>query len=202
MVHLRIVAPAERADRVYAMLCATPSAIDVMRFENASTRPDGDLVMCDVAREDASVIISDLRELNLHKDGSISLSNVDTISDFADAAVKHAPGAPADAVIWEELDQRTNESVELSGVFLLHMVLAGVIAAIGIFLDSEILVVGAMVVGPEFGPVAGLCVALVQLRKDLARRSATALARRPPTSASRSPSGTGTPRRGQPGNCS
>jgi uncharacterized hydrophobic protein (TIGR00271 family) len=56
------------------------------------------------------------------------------------------------------------------------MVLAGVIAAIGIFLDSEILVVGAMVVGPEFGPVAGLCVALVQLRKDLARRSATALA--------------------------
>jgi uncharacterized hydrophobic protein (TIGR00271 family) len=171
MVHLRIVAPAERADRVYAMLCATPSAIDVMRFENASTRPDGDLVMCDVAREDASVIISDLRELNLH-----SLSNVDTISDFADAAVKHAPGAPADAVIWEELDQRTNESVELSGVFLLYMVLAGVIAAIGIFLDSEILVVGAMVVGPEFGPVAGLCVALVQLRKDLARRSATALA--------------------------
>jgi uncharacterized hydrophobic protein (TIGR00271 family) len=176
MVHLRIVAPADRADQVFAMLCATPSAIDVMRFENASTRPDGDLVMCDVAREDASVIISDLRELDLHKDGSISISNVDTISDFADAAIKHAPGAPADAVIWEELDQRTNESVELSGVFLLYMVLAGVIAAIGIFLDSEILVVGAMVVGPEFGPVAGLCVAIVQLRKDLARRSAMALA--------------------------
>jgi uncharacterized hydrophobic protein (TIGR00271 family) len=175
MVHLRIVAPADRADQVFAMLCATPSAIDVMRFENASTRPDGDLVLCDVAREDASVIISDLRELNLHRDGSISISNVDTISDYADAATEHAPGAPADAVIWEELHQRTNESVELSAVFLLYMVLAGIIAAIGIFLDSEILVVGAMVVGPEFGPVAGLCVALVQLRKDLARRSAMAL---------------------------
>jgi len=32
------------------------------------------------------------------------------------------------------------------------------------------------VVGPEFGPVAGLCVALVQLRGSLARRSAVALA--------------------------
>ena len=74
MVHLRIVAPPDRADRVYAMLCATPSAIDVIRVENASTRPAGDLVMCDVAPEDASVIISDLRDLGIHRDGSISLS--------------------------------------------------------------------------------------------------------------------------------
>src|SRR3954454_20662936 len=73
------------------------------------------------------------------------------------------------------LDQRTSESVELSAVFLLYMILAALIAAIGIFLDSPILVVGAMVVGPELGPVAGLCVALVQRRGALARRSATAL---------------------------
>src|SRR3954463_4227830 len=175
MLHLRIVSPQDRADRVHALLCATPSAIDVIRVENASTRPDGDLIMCDVAPEDASVIISELRELKLHKDGSISLSPVDTISDFADAALAHAPGSPSDAVIWEQLDQRTSESVELSAVFLLYMVLAGIIAAIGIFLDSEILVVGAMVVGPEFGPVAGLCVALVQKRGELAKRSAVAL---------------------------
>jgi hypothetical protein len=68
MVHLRIVAPPDRADRVYALLCATPSAIDMIRVENASVRPDGDLVMCDVAPEDASVIISGLRDLGVHKD--------------------------------------------------------------------------------------------------------------------------------------
>ncbi len=175
MVHLRIVVPPDRAETVYALLCETASAIDVIRVPNASTRPDGDLIMCDVAREDASVIISDLRELGIHHDGSISLSPTDTISDYADAAVKHAPGLPADAVIWEELDQRTNESVELSAVFLLYMVLAAIIAAIGIFLDSPILVVGAMVVGPEFGPVAGVCVAIVQRRPELARRSGLAL---------------------------
>jgi uncharacterized hydrophobic protein (TIGR00271 family) len=33
-----------------------------------------------------------------------------------------------------------------------------------------------MVVGPEFGPVAGFCVAVVQRRRDLAIRSLTALA--------------------------
>lgn len=175
MVHLRIVAPSEKADQAHALLCSTPSAIDVIRVANVSTRPSGDLVTCDVAPEDASVIISELRALGIHHDGSISLSPTDTISDFADAAIAHAPGSPADAVIWEQLDQRTSESVELSAVFLLYMVLAAIIAAIGILSESQILVVGAMVVGPEFGPVAGLCVALVQLRGQLARRSATAL---------------------------
>jgi uncharacterized hydrophobic protein (TIGR00271 family) len=49
------------------------------------------------------------------------------------------------------------------------------IAAVGIVLDQPILIVGAMVVGPEFGPLAGVSVALVQRRGDFARRSLGAL---------------------------
>jgi uncharacterized hydrophobic protein (TIGR00271 family) len=94
----------------------------------------------------------------------------------AEEAERHAPGAPSDAVVWEEVEQRTSENVELSGVFLMFMVLAALIASVGIFLDSPILIVGAMVVGPEFGPIAGFCVALVQRRRTLAARSAIALA--------------------------
>ena len=44
--------------------------------------------------------------------------------------------------MWEEVEQRTSENVELSGVFLLFMVLAALIAAVGIYLDTEILIVG------------------------------------------------------------
>jgi uncharacterized hydrophobic protein (TIGR00271 family) len=58
----------------------------------------------------------------------------------------------------------------------MFMVLAGLIAAVGIYLDSPILIVGAMVVGPEFGPIAGFCVALVQRERKLAWRSFVALA--------------------------
>ena len=56
------------------------------------------------------------------------------------------------------------------------MVLAMQIGAVGILLDQPILIVGAMVVGPEFGPLAGLCVALVERRPSLVRRSLIALA--------------------------
>ncbi len=64
----------------------------------------------------------------------------------------------------------------MGGNFLLFIVLACLIASVGIFLGSPILIVGAMVVGPEFGPIAGLCVAVVERRMGVALRSLTALA--------------------------
>ena len=79
-------------------------------------------------------------------------------------------------MVWEEVESRTSESAELSFSFLAFMVLATLIAGVGILTDSVILIIGAMVVGPEFGPLAGLCVALVQRRLSLARRSLVALA--------------------------
>jgi uncharacterized hydrophobic protein (TIGR00271 family) len=177
MVHLRIVTPPDRTGAALEVLEGTESVINIIVLEGAARRPAGDVIVCDVAREDASVILSDLKELGLHEHGSISLQLIDTaISRAAEAAERHAPGAPSDAVVWEEVEQRTEENVELSGVFVLFMVLASLLAAVGIFQDSAILIVGAMVVGPEFGPIAGLCVAVVQRRRDLAARSALAIA--------------------------
>jgi uncharacterized hydrophobic protein (TIGR00271 family) len=177
IVHLRIISPPDRTDAVLDVLSCTPSVINLIVLRDAARRPDGDVIMCDVAREDASVILSDLKELGIHEDGSIALELVDTaLSRYAEEAERHAPGAPSDAVVWEEVEAHTNENVELSAVFLLFMILAALIAAVGIFLDSPILIVGAMVVGPEFGPIAGFCVALVQRRRALAVRSAVALA--------------------------
>jgi uncharacterized hydrophobic protein (TIGR00271 family) len=52
---------------------------------------------------------------------------------------------------------------------------ATVIASIGVLLDQPILIVGSMVVGPEFGPLAALCVGIVRRRAYLVRRSAWTL---------------------------
>jgi len=177
VVHLRIVAPPDRSERALDLLCAHGSVLNVIFLEGAARRPDGDVILCDVAREDASVILGDLRELDIPKYGSIAVELIDSeLSDAADAAERHAAGAPSDAVIWEQVEASTSENVELSGNFIAFMVLAVLIAMGGIFLDSPILIIGAMVVGPEFGPLAGLCVALVEERGRLALRSLTALA--------------------------
>lgn len=177
MVHLRLVAPPESSERALEVLRASGSVCNVVHVPGASTKPDGDLILADVAREDATVILADLKELELDKVGSIVLQEIDAmLSAHAEEAERLAPGAPGDAVIWEQVEARTSESTEISGAFLSFMVLAALLAAVGIYLDSPILIVGAMVVGPEFGPVAGFCVAMVERRRDLAVRSGAALA--------------------------
>jgi uncharacterized hydrophobic protein (TIGR00271 family) len=177
MVHMRIVVPAHQTEHVLDLLEGLPSACNVILLERAARKPEGDVILCDVAREDASVVISDLRELDIDTEGSIAIEHVDSaISSVAAAAERATEGHPGDAVVWEEVESRTSENIELNGVFLAFMAIACVIASVGIFLDSPILIVGAMIVGPEFGPLAGLCVALVQRRPDVARRSLRALA--------------------------
>ena len=177
VLHLRIVVPADRSAAAQDVLERAESVCNLIVMPAAARRPEGDVILCDVAREDASVILGELKQLGVERDGSIALETVDTeLSARAEAAERRAPGAVADAVVWEEVEHRTEENVELSGVFLVFLVLAALLAAVGIFLDSPILVVGAMVVGPEFGPIAGFCVAIVQRRRRLAMRSAIALA--------------------------
>jgi uncharacterized hydrophobic protein (TIGR00271 family) len=55
------------------------------------------------------------------------------------------------------------------------MTLATLIAGIAIVLDSQILVIGAMVLGPEFGAIAALGVALVRRRPRLFRLASRTL---------------------------
>ena len=172
MVHLRIVVPSHDAEHVLDLLNATPSVINLIYLERAAHKPEGDVILCDVAREDASVIVGDLKEFGVDKEGSIAIERIDSeVSEAAKRAEKAAVGAPSDAVVWEEVESRTSEDTELSVNFLLFMALACLIASVGILLDSPILIIGAMVVGPEFGPIAGLCVAVVQRRGELVRRS-------------------------------
>ena len=177
MIHLRIVAPAGLVGATLDVLGASNAVVNLIHLPGSSRKPPGDVILCDVVREEASIVIADLRELGIGESGSIAVHDVDTeISDLADRAETAALGSAADAVVWEEVESRTSQRAELSVSFLAFMVLATLIAAVGILTDSQVLIIGAMVVGPEFGPLAGFCVAVVERRPALARRSLVALA--------------------------
>ncbi len=177
MVHLRIVVSPERSAAAADLLRGDASVCNLIMLPGAGLDPAGDVMLCDVAPEDASVIVADLRALGVHHDGSIALEHVESeVSDQADAAVAHARGVLADAVVWEEVETRTSEGAELSWAHVIFMAMAGIIAATGILLNSPILIIGAMVVSPDFGPVAGVCVGVVTKRTRLAARSLVALA--------------------------
>ena len=79
-------------------------------------------------------------------------------------------------MVWEELIARTGEDSRLSGSFQIFLTIACLLAAIGAITDSPVTVVGAMVLGPEFGPLAAVAVGLVLRRRDLVRLGCLALA--------------------------
>ena len=177
VVHLRILVPEDLSQAALDTVMRAPGSCNVARLPGAAITPPGDVLLADVAREGASGLVEDLRALGVVERGAISLDHPDGHLSAASArASERAPGAPGDAVVWEEVEAVTSEAVALNWSFLLFMVMAALIAGAGIFLDSPILIVGAMVVGPEFGPLAGVCVALVEGRPALAGRSLAALA--------------------------
>jgi uncharacterized hydrophobic protein (TIGR00271 family) len=177
MLHVRLVVPRELVADVVALLRASPEVTNLWTLPGGAVKPEGDVVSCDVAKEEGSAVLRRLRELGLDHRGSIAIENVDaSLSDVALAAERAAPGSPADAVVWEEVEGRLDESAALSVSFLVLITIATMLAAIGIITDSIVLIIGAMVVGPEFGPLAGVAVALSERRGELARRSLAALA--------------------------
>ncbi|MGH3436704.1 MAG: DUF389 domain-containing protein [Sciscionella sp.] len=176
MLHLRALCPTDRTDAALRVLHAERGAAHITVSRGAGVWPEADMVEADVAREATQQVLRGLTSLGLDHEGGITLVDIDAVlSDAADAAQQAAPGDPADAVVWDELLARTGEESRLNGTFLAFLTIACLLAAVGVITDSAITIVGAMVVGPEFGPLAALAVSLVRRRWDLARRACLAL---------------------------
>ncbi|QYN39698.1 DUF389 domain-containing protein [Pseudonocardia sp. DSM 110487] len=177
MLHMRVIASADQSDAVLDLLLAEPGATHVTVLPGAAVQPAGDVVEAAVAREAADDLLGRLCELGIDRTGGVTLEAIDTsLSDAADAAVEAAPGDPQDAIIWDEVVARTGEESRLSVSYQAFLTIACLLAAIGAITDSPVTVVGAMVLGPEFGPLAAVAVGLVLRRGDLVRRGAIALA--------------------------
>ena len=120
MIHLRIVAPEDDGHQALELLCASPSVLNVVHLQDAARKPRGDVILCDVAREDASVIIGDLKELDIPRDG-LDRHRAHRHRDLRGGRSRprrpHA-GLPSDAVVWEEVESRTSENTELSFSFV------------------------------------------------------------------------------------
>ncbi|MFD5876067.1 DUF389 domain-containing protein [Streptomyces sp. NPDC060322] len=176
MLHLRLIVPADRTDEVVELIEHTVGTAHVAVLTGAARSPVGDVVLCDVAREAGDELIGALRKMGIDDSGSITVDNIDlTLSKRADEAERAAPGEGADAVLWEELSEVTHEESTFSATYVAFLALATMLAACGVMLDNAVLIVGAMAVGPEFGPLAGISTALVQRAPRLVGRSLWAL---------------------------
>lgn len=168
MQHLRITSPTHLTDRILAVFTDDPAVSHLAVMRGASLAPEGDIVMADVAREAANELIDALIALGLPEQGTLHIEPVTTwVSRAGFDAERRTPGSSADAVVWADVTQRAYEESELNWTYVTFMTLATVLASIAIVVDSQVLVIGAMVLGPEFVPIAALGLALVRRRGTL-----------------------------------
>jgi uncharacterized hydrophobic protein (TIGR00271 family) len=176
VLQVRVTSPSHLTDEVVTVFSGDPAVSQLAVLRGASIEPVGDIVMADVAREAADQIVERLQALGVAECGTIHLEPVTTwLSRAGLDAEQVTPGSSADAVVWADVTQRAYEEAELNWTYLAFMSLATLLAGIAIVVDSQVLVIGAMVLGPEFVPIAALGLALVRRRGTLFRLSARTL---------------------------
>jgi hypothetical protein len=125
-----------------------------------------------------------LRGLSLDHDGAVTVEQVDaSLASTAGAAT--AIGSPAREItpVWEMVEAAIRGGAVYSPSFFVLLAIAALIGAVGILTNSQILIVGAMVVGPEYGAIIAAALGISKGDRDA---SVTACSPWPPGSPPRS----------------
>jgi uncharacterized hydrophobic protein (TIGR00271 family) len=160
MLHVRVVSPAHVTGRLVDSLTADSGVVNLVVLPAAAARPDGDAVQFDLMNASANGVLRQLRDFGLDHDSSVAVQPVDTtIADDATLADRahidrprrlyHGERAP----VWELVQTRIAEGAEYAPSFFALLAFAGLIGACGILTNSQILIVGAMVIGPEYSAI-------------------------------------------------
>jgi uncharacterized hydrophobic protein (TIGR00271 family) len=175
MLHVRVVSPPGSTDHLVERLSADPGVRNLVVIRGAARRPDGDAVQFDLLTRFANPVLRELRA-RVQDQGSVVIQNVD--------AAINGPGDPGEhrgqrygevPPVWEMVESKIREGGQHPLSFYALLVIAGLIGAVGILTNSQILIVAAMVVGPEYGAIMATALGFDQADGHAVRQGLTAL---------------------------
>jgi uncharacterized hydrophobic protein (TIGR00271 family) len=157
MLHVRVVSPASFTGQLIDMLAAAPTVHNVVVQAGAARHPEGDAVQFDLNDEAANPVLGALRDMGLDRTGVICVDRVD-------AALTVQPSVDRDrgalrretAPVWEMVDAVIRAGQAYAPSFYILLTIAGLIGAVGLLTNSQVLIVAAMVVGPEYNAIIGV----------------------------------------------
>lgn len=173
-LHIRVVSPAATT-RAVADALAGMDGISHLVVQSGARRPDGDAVHFDVEPGMANSVLAMLREMQVDQHAPIAVSGVD-----AAISARHSPRRTRLVArdlppIWDVVEARIRRDAVYAPSFYLLLIIASLIAATGILTNSQILIVGAMVVGPEYSAIMGVALGIDRRERPLVRTGLLAL---------------------------
>jgi uncharacterized hydrophobic protein (TIGR00271 family) len=176
MLHVRVVSPAALTESLTDVLAAAPGVHNLVVRAGAARRPPGDAVQFDVRDAAANPVLAALRDLGLDRDNVICVERVDaTLTSPASRAADHGALRREKAPVWEMVEAVIHEGEAYAPSFYVLLAIAGLIGAVGLLTNSQILIVGAMVVGPEYNAIMGVALGITKRARAEARDGLLAL---------------------------
>ncbi|MDH6109315.1 putative hydrophobic protein (TIGR00271 family) [Kitasatospora sp. MAP12-15] len=176
MIHVRLVVPPELADETVGLLSADHYVFNLLVHPGAARNPAGEAVECDVLTGAANETLGRLRSLGVERRGSIMVDPVEmALSGPAARVEAQRLGPRAHAPVWEEVEARIRAEGTYLPSFYLYLIVAGLIGSVGIITNSQILIVAAMVVGPEYGAITSIALGLEKRNAVRVRQGLLAL---------------------------
>jgi uncharacterized hydrophobic protein (TIGR00271 family) len=176
MIHLRVVSPVDVTAMLIDELTGNDAVLNLVVSPSRSHHPTGDTFHFDVLNGAANSVIELLRLHGIAEKGSIVIETVDAlVSSTAEVAEREQPRFEGFTPIWALVDSRIRSDGIYPPSWFVLLVIAGVIGSIGILTNSQILIVAAMVVGPEYGAITAVARAGTRRDGRTARRGLIAL---------------------------
>jgi uncharacterized hydrophobic protein (TIGR00271 family) len=174
--HVRLVSPPDQTERLVRLLGGDPGVSNLVVLPGTARRPDGDAVQFDVQSRSANSVFRQLEAFPVDHGGTVAIEQVDaTFGDETARAAEHFL-VQRDAVpVWKIVEAKIRSDAVYAPSFYSLLIIAGLIAAVGILTNSQILVVGAMVVGPEYNAIMGVALGIDKRSMRPVMRGALAL---------------------------
>lgn len=177
VIHVRAVSPSHITPDLLRLLERNAGVLNLVVLPEAARGPRGDAVQFDVITAEANRVLHQLRDLKVDRTGSIIIQTVETsISDEAARAERREPPGRDFSPVWEQVDSRIRTLGVYPVSWFVLLTIAALIATIGILTNSQILIVGAMIVGPEYGAIMSVALGLNKHERDRIRDGLRALA--------------------------
>jgi uncharacterized hydrophobic protein (TIGR00271 family) len=159
--HVRLVSQPDRTDGLLEALDSDPGVSSLVVLPGAARRSGGDAVQFDVGPGSANSVFQQLKTFTGGQGNPVAVEYVDaTLGERPAPATKHFLMQRDLAPVWELVEARIRSDAVYAPSFYALLAIAGLIGAVGILTNSQILIVGAMVVGPEYNAIMGVALGL------------------------------------------
>jgi uncharacterized hydrophobic protein (TIGR00271 family) len=167
VLHVRAVIPPGETGPLMATLALNPGVHNLLLLRGAAQRPVGDAVQFDVENRAANPVLRELRRVPLDHHGPIMVAGGSIALGAPPTPLAERRYASRERVpVWEVVEGTIRAGASYPPSFYALLVIAGLIGAVGILTNSQILVIGAMVVGPEYSAIIAAALGLSSAGRD------------------------------------